>query len=105
MHLKSLHPGLLLAAVCAGAIPAQAQQSILTDTLAEQSYVDLEKEAEAGAVALWALGSIEEHGPHLPLSTDVEIPSAQLRGVKRLLAAEGVRAVIVPPYYWGVNRV
>ena len=48
---------------------------------------------------------IEQHGPHLPTGTDVYIPSARLRAVKTLLAAEGIESLIIPPFYWGVNVV
>ena len=84
---------------------AQSTSSVLSQTIAEDTYTGVERAVARGAVALWALGAIEEHGPHLPLSTDVEVPSAQLRGVKARLARAGIQAVIVPPYYWGVNRV
>jgi creatinine amidohydrolase len=84
---------------------AQSTASVLSQTIAEDTYTGVERAAARGAIALWALGAIEEHGPHLPLATDVEIPSAQLRGVKARLARAGIQAVIVPPYYWGVNRV
>jgi creatinine amidohydrolase len=73
--------------------------------MAEMTYVELESAARSGAVALWALGAIEEHGPHLPLATDVYVPSAQLLQVRQRLAQRQIGSVIVPPYYWGVNRV
>ena len=79
--------------------------SVLADTIAEMTYPELEGAIAEGAVALWALGVIEEHGPHLPLATDVYLPSATLRQVRRRLEHAGQRAVIVPPFYWGVNSV
>jgi creatinine amidohydrolase len=88
-----------------GAVANEPTPSVFTGTIADMTYVELEAAAKDGAVALWALGSIEEHGPHLPLATDVYIPSEQLRRVHASLAANGVKSVIVPPYYWGVNRV
>lgn len=113
MHPES-HPKLLAAislAVALLATPASARESgaaaddVLRSTIAEQSYTAVEKAAADGAVALWAIGAIEQHGPHLPLSTDVEIPSAQLRGVKQALSRRNIASSIVPPYYWGVNHV
>jgi creatinine amidohydrolase len=93
---------LYLAAPASAAEPAP---SVFAGTLAEMTYVELEQAARSGAVALWALGAIEEHGPHLPLATDVYIPTAQLLQVQRKLAEKKIQSVIVPPYYWGVNHV
>lgn len=80
-------------------------RSVLSGTLAEMTYVELETAARNGAVALWALGAIEEHGPHLPLATDVYVPTAQLRHAQQKLTAQKISSVIVPVYYWGVNNV
>jgi creatinine amidohydrolase len=79
--------------------------SIFDETMADMTYPELEAAARARAVALWGLGVIEEHGPHLPLATDVYLPTVMLKLLRRLLAARGVLAVIVPPFYWGVNSV
>lgn len=82
-----------------------AGASVFTDTIAEMTYPQVAAAIQRGAVALWAMGVIEQHGPHLPTGTDVYIPSARLRAVKRELAARGVEALIIPPFYWGVNVV
>src|SRR5687768_14194268 len=79
--------------------------SVFAGTMADMTYVELDKAIDDGAVALWAIGAIEEHGPHLPLATDVYVPTAQLLQVQRRLADKRIASVIVPPYYWGVNRV
>jgi creatinine amidohydrolase len=72
--------------------------------MAEMTWAEVSAAARGGAVALWAFGVIEQHGPHLPAGTDVYLPSARLRRAKALLAEAGVQGVIVPPYYWGVNH-
>ncbi|MBO9512552.1 MAG: creatininase family protein [Variovorax sp.] len=82
-----------------------AGPSIFEDTMAEMTYPEVEAAIGRGAIALWSMGVIEQHGPHLPTGTDVYIPSARLRAVKRLLAAEGIESIIIPPFYWGVNFV
>jgi creatinine amidohydrolase len=78
---------------------------IFADTIAEMTWYEVDRAARDGAVLLWAFGVIEQHGPHLPTGTDVYLPQARLREVKRSLAARGIAALIVPPYYWGVNVV
>jgi creatinine amidohydrolase len=97
---------LIAAAALLAATSAHAEApSPFAGTMAEMTYVEVERAAASGAVALWAIGAIEAHGPHLPLSTDVIAPQGQLRLVQAGLAKAGVKSVIAPPYYWGVNRV
>jgi creatinine amidohydrolase len=84
---------------------AEAAPSVFAGTLADMTYPELEEATRSGAVALWALGVIEEHGPHLPLATDVYVPTAQLLQVQHNLEEKKIKSVIVPPFYWGVNRV
>jgi creatinine amidohydrolase len=79
--------------------------SIFRDTMADMTYPEVERAARDGATLLWGLGVIEQHGPHLPLGTDVYVPSARLRRVRQLLGERGIRALIVPPFYWGINHV
>lgn len=85
--------------------PALANQDVLEGTIAELTWNELEARARSGAVALWAIGAIEEHGPHLPLATDIYLPTLQLRLVRSMLARRGVKAEIVPTNFWGVNHV
>ena len=80
-------------------------RSVFQDTMADMTFPEVERAAKAGAIALWALGVIEQHGPHLPLATDVYVPSAVLQRARRLLSQRGIESVIVPPFYWGVNHV
>ncbi len=77
--------------------------SVFAGTMADMTYPELERAVSEGAAVLWALGVIEQHGPHLPLATDVYVPSATLLEARRLLAERGIPTVIAPPFYWGVN--
>lgn len=83
----------------------QGGYSIFHETMADMTYPEIERAAKSGAVPLWGLGVIEQHGPHLPLGTDVYVPMAVLRLVRRVLASRGIESVIVPPCFWGVNHV
>lgn len=74
-------------------------------TIAEMTWEEVDAAAGRGAIVLWAVGVIEQHGPHLPAGTDVYIPMSTLRGAQRQLAAQGVEALVLPPFYWGVNHV
>lgn len=83
---------------------AYAGYSVFHDTMADMTFPEIERAAKSGAVTLWGLGVIEEHGPHLPLATDVYVPTAILRLARRILARRGIESLIVPPLYWGVNH-
>jgi len=85
--------------------PTGGGYSIFHETMADMTYPEVEELARMGAIALWGLGVIEEHGPHLPLGTDVYLPYATLKQARRLLEARGRKALIVPPFYWGINNV
>ena len=84
---------------------ADGGYSIFRETMADMTFPELAQAAAGRAVVLWGLGVIEQHGPHLPLATDVYMPQELLRRVRKLLAARGVNSVIMPPFYWGVNQV
>jgi creatinine amidohydrolase len=85
--------------------PMSGGYSVFHDTMADMTYPEIAEAAASGAAVLWGLGVIEQHGPHLPLATDVYVPYAVLRRVKRLLADSGISSLIMPPFYWGVNHV
>lgn len=90
---------------CPDGTTARAGTSIFQDTIAEMTWPEVEAAIGRGAIGLWAVGVIEQHGPHLPTGTDVYIPGARLRAVRTLLAERGIEALIIPPFYWGVNVV
>lgn len=79
--------------------------SIFHGTMADMTFPEIMQAAADRAVVLWGLGVIEQHGPHLPLGTDVYMPIALLRQVRELLQARGIGSIIMPPFYWGVNHV
>ncbi|MGE4428258.1 MAG: creatininase [Solirubrobacteraceae bacterium] len=71
----------------------------MTRTLmAEMTWPEIDLAARDGAVALWSVGSLEQHGPHLAVSVDHVLPYEITR-----LVAEQVHAVIPPPLPFG-NR-
>ncbi|HEY9352552.1 MAG TPA: mycofactocin biosynthesis peptidyl-dipeptidase MftE [Nocardioides sp.] len=50
-----------------------------------------------GTVLLVPVGSLEQHGPHLPFDTDTTIASAVTQGVADRLAEQGVESWVAPP--------
>lgn len=79
--------------------------SIFHETMADMTYPEVVAAARNGAVVLWGLGVIEQHGPHLPLATDVYLPYALLRKTREILATKNIASVLMPPFYYGVNFV
>ena len=64
--------------------------------LAELTSPEVSRQA-AGAVLVLPLGSTEQHGPHLPLSTDTDLAVE----LCRRLAAARPSAVLAPPIAYG----
>jgi creatinine amidohydrolase len=77
--------------------------NIFEETMAHMTYVQIEKAAREGSIVLFPVGVIEEHGPHLPLAVDVYGSYLQSRMVKSELERKGIKSLIAPPFYWGIN--
>lgn len=56
------------------------------------------------AIAIQPIGSIEQHGEHLPVGTDCLIPLAILQNLEPLLREKGVPAVILPIIPYGKSN-
>ena len=77
--------------------------NIFEETMAHMTYVQIEEAAREGTIVLFPVAVIEEHGPHLPLAVDVYGSYIQSRKVKSELEMKGIKALIAPPFYWGIN--
>jgi creatinine amidohydrolase len=75
----------------------------VTTYLADTMWPDL----AAGSSVLVPVGSVEQHGPHLPLDTDVVIAEAVTRRVAELLTlrggAEPEEVIVAPPICYGAS--
>jgi creatinine amidohydrolase len=60
------------------------------------SWVDIAAAIDRGALVVLPLGSIEQHGPHLPVDTD-----AYLAGELARRGIEGLDAVVAPTIHYG----
>ena len=75
--------------------------NIFKDTMSEMTYEQIEKLVEQEAIVLFPVGIIEEHGPHLPLGTDIYLAYKQAHDVWEELNAMEMPCVIAPPFYLG----
>jgi creatinine amidohydrolase len=74
--------------------------------LALLAYTDVERLLASAApkVAIVPVGSVEAHGPHLPLATDTLISEEVARRAGRELAVRGWIALRFPPVCYGVTE-
>jgi len=85
-----------------GAGPASSEAP--ARRLATLTYEEVAEILAAGtSVAIVPVGSVEPHGPHLPLDTDTSISEACAVRAAARLEATGVRAVIAPAVPYGVT--
>lgn len=77
------------------------RMNIFKDTMSEMTYKQIEKLVEQDAIVLFPVGIIEEHGPHLPLGTDIYLSYTQAHDVWEELRVMGIPSVIAPPFYMG----
>jgi len=78
--------------------------SIFKETMADMTWQEVEKAAEQGAVILLPTAVIEEHGPHMGCGVDTYLAYQTCKLARRELESRGIKALIVPPFYWGINR-
>jgi creatinine amidohydrolase len=71
--------------------------------MAHMTFVEVEESAKEGNIILFPVGVIEQHGPHLPLAVDVYGAYLQAIMVKAELEKKKIKALIAPPFYWGIN--
>ena len=78
--------------------------SIFDETMVDMPWPEVEKAAKQGAIVLLPTGVIEEHGPHMDLGVDTYCSYLLCRKTREELEKRGIRTLIAPPYYWGINN-
>lgn len=89
-------------------VPERSGFAVKTDffsgTMAEMTFEQLESCDKKETAVLFPVGVIEEHGPHLPLATDILSSLEECRLIGAELERMGRKYLIAPPYYWGINH-
>ena len=68
--------------------------------LNDMTWVEVEEAIQRGALLIFSVGSIEQHGYHLPLGVDTYLPMEISKSV-----AEKIDAVIAPPVNYGYKSL
>lgn len=69
---------------------------------AGKTYPEIRSVGESdGSVLVVPVGSIEQHGPHMPVATDVLLADAVARGGADAASDEGVPVLVTPPVWTG----
>jgi creatinine amidohydrolase len=75
----------------------------MTD-LAKRTWPEAAQLFGPRTVAILPIGSLEPHGPHLPLDTDVTIAVAMSKSTEARLEQLGVPCVLLPPVAYGLTN-
>jgi creatinine amidohydrolase len=78
--------------------------SIFDETMVDMAWPQVEKAAQEGAIILFPIGVIEEHGPHMGLGVDAYLAYVRCKLIRRELESRGLKTLIAPPFYWGINH-
>jgi creatinine amidohydrolase len=84
-------------------LPASGGNSIFHETMVDMSWPDVEEAAAQGAIILLPTAVIEEHGPHMSCGIDTYGAYLVCKLARRELEARGIKTLIAPPFYWGIN--
>lgn len=83
---------------------ADAGYSIFHETMVDMTWEEVEQAAKEGGIVLLPIAVIEEHGPHMGCGIDTYFGYLTCKMVRRDLESRGIKTLIAPPFYWGINR-
>ena len=69
----------------------------------EMKSSEIKERASQNAIVIIPVGSIEQHGPHLPVGTDAIIATAIARKTAERLVQSGIPAVVTPTVWMGIS--
>lgn len=78
--------------------------SIFDETIVDMTWQEIEKAAQEKTIIILPTAVIEEHGPHMSIGVDTYLVYIKSKLVRRELEARGIKTIIAPPFYWGINN-
>jgi creatinine amidohydrolase len=82
---------------------ASTGDSIFHETMVDMTWQEVEQAAKDGAIILMTTAVVEEHGPHMSCGIDTYLGYLYCKLVRQELESRGIKALIAPPLYWGMN--
>lgn len=79
--------------------------SVFDHTMVDMPWTEIEQSIKKGAIVLFPVGVIEEHGPHMCSGSDIYQAYISAKIVKNELDKNGIPALIAPPFYWGIADI
>lgn len=77
--------------------------SIFDETIIDMTWPEIQKAAQEEAIIILPTAVIEEHGPHMGIGVDTYLGYMKSKLIRRELEARGIKTIIAPPFYWGIN--
>src|SRR4051794_37645740 len=96
LTLCTMHAAAAPAAVAAGQVSATS--------MLQMTWPEFANAVAKTDIMLLPVGSIEEHGPHLPLESDALGAVHQLATVQAILRAHGIEAILGPVLNIGITN-
>ncbi len=66
--------------------------------MVDTPWPEIKQAAQDGAIVLFPIAVIEEHGPHMGLGPDVYLTYRVSKLTRRALESKSIRALVAPPY-------
>src|SRR4051812_29059673 len=104
-HFRAVALAIVALSSLASTVMAQSQtlQPPSQHSMLDMTFPEFEAAITRTDIVLLPLGSVEEHGAYLPLSTDAVTSVGQMNLVQAYLRAQGTETIVGPPLNIGLT--
>lgn len=78
---------------------------LFDETMMSMTWMEVEEASKKSNLVFLPVGTVEAHGPHLPLGADSLGALELAKLCKRLLKKRGVESVVAPPFIMGITNI